>query len=57
MVRPVKNRFWAALDYHNYGLADNPSMNGDHVAKGIAEWASRSHVEMKTNILHSFDPI
>lgn len=53
----VNNRFLAALDYQNFGLAEKSSKYDDRVAKIVAKVGKRLQVHMKTNTFHSFGSI
>lgn len=55
-LHPVNIRFWEALDYHNYLLADKGSKYDHHVAKTVAKWLNLIKSTEEDIFFDSFDP-
>lgn len=51
------DRFWGALDYRMYRLADKLSWYDEEAVRSEDKWAKRLQVQVKWRVLDFFDPI
>lgn len=57
MLRPVNEKFTAALDYNTYPFVEKSSLNKSPVVKNVPRWALRLHSQMMAQIFGPIDPI